>query len=104
MLREHPLGEVHTLGEIVELLAQRLQLLIHDFDPSVGAASKLAGVLYAPVPERQIIRIPKFPRHEQYHVVQPPNPQATERHEHGDARAILAHVKAMESEEASEEP
>jgi hypothetical protein len=48
VLREHPLGKVHAFGEVVELVPQRLQLLLHHLDSGVGPDSERTKLVDPP--------------------------------------------------------
>src|SRR6185312_11799905 len=63
LLREHPFGEVDALSEIVELLAQPVQLCFQLVHAPLGAGRHLPHerrCLDTPVPHRQLLGVAHF--------------------------------------------
>src|SRR5258705_9976550 len=107
MLCQPPLGEAPPLGQVVELLAYPVELLLELGHALLRAADEpvLCELRFrdAPVPQRQILAVAELTRRNQHEIVEVPDPAAAEREEHRDRGARLVHIKTMQSKHPAEE-
>src|SRR5207247_8568209 len=82
-------------------------LLLDPGDSLLGAAREavllVGGLCYSPVEERQVFAVPKFSRRDEDEIVEIPHADTAKREKHGDRRAGLVDVKAMQSKNAAKE-
>src|SRR4029077_12911686 len=107
VLGEHAFRKIDALGQVVELLSQRVELLLELVHPLLRPTSqpvlRICPFRDAPLSQREIVAFSKFSRRDEDQIVEIPNPQAAKRAEHADRGARFVDVKAMQSKDAAKE-